>query len=494
MSETNGCSASINRLAGPGGVRPLVARWVITAVGVLESAAHFGGQGDELTDMPLIRDARDGTPLLPGTSLAGALRGCLADYLVGYTSPEPAEVARLFGGSRGEDLGAQSPLIVFDSLGRLPPGRTSEIRDGVSISATTGTSEEHKKFDFEALPPGTLFPLRLELLVESTAQESLLVGLLAASLQALETGELTIGMRRSRGLGRFSARNWRASRYDLSSSGGWLEWLLSDHEHPIPAGNAPQASLGSALRNACPNGRWQSFEDQRKRLICDLFLKQQGGVLVRSPGLTPDAPDVAHLTSGGQPVLPGTGLAGALRARALRIARIVRARHGDSEHWVEELFGPRTKEEERTEASLWSSRIRISESTLRNGKPLRPSRVRIDRFTQGVVPAALFDEEPWFGSETSIRVELRNPQEGEPGLFLLLIKDLLSGDLAVGGTVSVGRGLFTGRAKLRLPDGFETDIEAGAAESEDVLQRLNREIQAFHSTQPRNLVQEVSHG
>jgi CRISPR/Cas system CSM-associated protein Csm3 (group 7 of RAMP superfamily) len=491
MSETKNCSTGIDRLAGPGGVRPLVARWVITAEAVLESAAHFGGQGDELTDMPVIRDARDGTPLLPGTSLAGALRGCLADYLAGYGSPEPAEVSWLFGGSRGDDLGAQSPLIVFDSLGQLPPHRSSEIRDGVSIDATTGTADEHKKFDFEVLPPGTVFPLRLELLLENTAQECQLIGLLAACLQALEVGELTIGMRRSRGLGRFSARNWRAYRYDLSSSPGWLEWLLSDHDHPIPAGKAPQSDLGSALRNAHRGAQWQIFEDRRKRLICDLFLKQQGGVLVRSPGLTPDAPDVAHLTSGGQPILPGTGLAGALRTRAIRIARIVRDRHHDAEHWVKGLFGPRTKGEDGTEASLWSSRIRISESRLRNGKPLRPSRVRIDRFTQGVVPAALFDEEPWFGGETCMRLELRNPEEGEIGLLLLLVKDLLTGDLPVGGTASVGRGVFTGRATLRFPDGFVADLEAGAALPDATVQRLDKAIRSFHDIPPRNHTQEM---
>ena len=494
MSETSSLNTGIDRLAGPGGVRSLVARWVITVDAVLDSAAHFGGQGDELTDMPLIRDAREGRPLLPGTSLAGALRSHLADRLAGYMSPEPAEVTRLFGGSRGDDLGGQSPLIVFDSLGQLPPDRSSEIRDGVSIDATTGTAEQHKKFDFEVLPPGTVFPLRLELLVENTARESQLLGLLATSLQGLELSELTIGMRRSRGLGRFSARNWRAYRYDLSSANGWLEWLLSDHDHPIPARKAPQTDLGSALRNAHSGAQWQSFEDRRKRLICDLFLQQQGGVLVRSPGLTPDAPDVAHLTSGGQPVLPGTGLAGALRSRALRIARIVRGRHADGEHWVEKLFGPRTKEKDWADESLWSSRIRISESTLRNGKPLRGSRVRIDRFTQGVVPAALFDEEPWYGGETCIRMELRNPQEGEVGLFLLLAKDLLTGDLPVGGTASVGRGVFTGRARLRFPDGMEADIEAGAALPDVIVERLDQEIRLFHDAPPRNRVPEVTHG
>jgi len=494
MTQPKNYDATVGRLAGPGGVRPIAARWVIALEAVLESAAHFGGQGDEVTDMPLVRDALDGTPLLPGTSLAGALRSGLADLLAGYRSPEPAKVTRLFGSSRGSDTGAQSPLVVFDGLGQLPPDLSSEIRDGVSIDPATGTAEEHKKFDFEVLPKGTVFPLRLELVIEESDDEAELVGLLAASLRSLEAGELTMGMRRSRGLGRFSARNWRAYRYDLSSANGWLEWLFSEHDHPIPADKLPQPDLNSALRNAWPNGEWQSFEDQRKRFICDLLLKQPGGVLVRSPGLTPDAPDMAHLTSGGHPVLPGTGLAGALRARALRIARIVRARHGDAEHWVEELFGPRTKEAERTEASLWSSRIRISESALRNGKPLRPSRVRIDRFTQGVVPAALFDEQPWLGGETCIRMELRNPEEGEIGFSLLLVKDLLTGDLPVGGTASVGRGVFTGRARLRFPDGFEADVETGGDLPELTLNRLDQEIRLFHDAPKRNRDQEVPHG
>ena len=494
MSESNGCSTVIDRLIGPGGVRRCVARWVITLEAVLESAAHFGGLGDELTDMPLIRDAREGLPLLPGTSLAGALRGCLADYLAGYRSSEPTEVALLFGTSRGDDLGTQSPLVVFDSVGRLPEKQSSAIRDGVSIDAAKGTAEEHKKFDFEVLPPGTVFPLRLELVIDDTKHEDELIGLLAVSLRALETGELIIGMRRSRGLGRFSSRNWRAHRYDLNSADGWLQWLFSEHDSTIPARNAPQADLDSALQGAWSTGQWQHFHDERKRLICDVALRQQGGVLVRTPGLTPDAPDVAHLTSGGRPVLPGTSLAGTLRTRALRITRIVRARHGDSERWVEELFGPRTKGEEQTEASLWSSRIRISESTLRNGKPLRPSRVRIDRFTQSVVPAALFDEEPWCGGETCIRMELRNPCEGEIGLFLLLVKEIISGDLPVGGTASVGRGILTGRARLRLPDGFEADIEPGLGLPEPISTRLDQEIRSFHEAPPRNRGQEVRHG
>ncbi|MCS7027109.1 MAG: RAMP superfamily CRISPR-associated protein [Bryobacteraceae bacterium] len=494
MSKTEPSTTGLDRLAGPGGVRRVQARWVITTEVFLETAAHFGGEGDELTDMPVLRDASSDSPLLPGTSIAGALRAVLADYLGGYLSPEPHEVAELFGGERGLDPGAQSPLIVFDSLGELPKSRGSEIRDGVSLNSATGTAEEHKKFDFEVLPSGTVFRLRMELLVEDVERESFLLGLLAVCMESLEAGELTIGMRRSRGLGRFSARNWQAYRYDLTSSGGWLEWLLSEHESPFPKNIPPQLNFASAMRIVPGVLPLRNFADQRRRLTCDLFLRQRYGLLVRSPGLTPDAPDVSHLRSGCDPVLPGTGLAGALRTRALRIARLVRSNYGDADYWVDQIFGPRPKEKDSAEASLWSSRIRISESKLSQGKPMRTSRVRIDRFTQGVVPAALFDEEPWFGGETSIRIELRNPIDGECGLLLLLVKDLLTGDLAVGGTASVGRGIFTGRAELCFPDGFLANIVPGEALENETLERLDLEIRAFHNTQPRNRSSEVRHG
>jgi predicted TIM-barrel fold metal-dependent hydrolase len=44
---------------------------------------------------------------------------------------------------------------------------------------------------------------------------------------------------------------------------------------------------------------------------------------VRSPASDAGAPDVVHLHSAGKPVLPGTSLAGVMRAQALRIARLV---------------------------------------------------------------------------------------------------------------------------------------------------------------------------
>jgi CRISPR/Cas system CSM-associated protein Csm3 (group 7 of RAMP superfamily) len=471
-----------------GGARRFRARWTITSTLVLGTAAHLGGGQAGTADLTVLRDRVDGRPLLTGASLAGALRGHLADRLGGYrtnTDVEPPAVAALFGSQRvgraqtrsaADEPGSQSPVIVFDALGTVPATGV-EIRDGVAIDPATGTAEDHKKFDFEVLPAGTRFPVRVELLVEATADEAALVSLLVAALDGLAPGEIALGARRSRGLGRLGCEGWRARRFDLGSADGWLAWLTCDPETPIPGTLPGHDDPAGACRAAQAELRLASIGDQRRRVVAIAQLELRGGLLVRSPSATADAPDVAHLTSGGGPVLPGTGLAGALRARALRITELVRDGSGDARAWVDRLFGPRLEgDAQPADTSLWASRLRVSESLVDGGKPLRTARIRSDRATQGVAAGALFEEEPHVGGTIQVRLELRNPEAGETGLLLLLLKDLLAGDLPVGGTSAVGRGVLTGHGRLALPDGQSINLRPGGELTQEALRLLNAEI------------------
>jgi hypothetical protein len=70
-----------------------------------------------------------------------------------------------------------------------------------------------------------------------------------------------------------------------------------------------------------------------------------------------------------------------------------------------------------------------------------------------VIPTALFDEQVHGGGGVQPQLELRDPRPGELGLVLLVLKDLLSGELAVGGTSAVGRGVLQGDAELTFHDG-----------------------------------------
>lgn len=461
-------------LSDPGDVRPIVARWTIAADLVLQTATHLGGGADGIADMVLIRDAHAGGPLLPGTSIAGALRSHLADVLGGYRSPEDARVPSLFGGARGDDLGAQSPLIVFDSLGTLPDHHAAEIRDGVQIDAARGTAEEHKKFDIEVLPAGTSFSLRFDLVVSRAEEEPELLALLITALSGLSCGDIALGARRSRGLGAACAIRWKATRHDLSSRDGWLRWLLADTD----ASSAERGSEVTHVREACVHAfggcALPEVQDRRRRVLVDLDVKATGGLLVRSAPPGPDTPDAAHIRSAGRSVLPGTSLAGVLRKQALRISRVVRGEKGDAAQWVDRLLGPRMEGvADAGERELRASKLRLTEGVVEGGTRARPSRVRIDRFTQGVVPGALFDEEPDQGGRVRLRLELREPAPGELGLVVLILKDLLTGEIAIGGTSAVGRGTVNGTATVRLEDGRSVDLDPAKQPDAAVEQAIN---------------------
>lgn len=441
-------------MEGPGFRRTITARWVIQADLVLESAALLAGESEGTADLTVLRDRSTGRPLLTGASLAGALRSHLADRLGDYRKPEPAEVAALFGAQRGDDEGAQSPVIVYDALASSVQ---SELRDGVAIDSSTGTAADHAKFDLELLPKGTTFPIRVDLLVADPAAEENLLSLLTTALGGLSRGEIALGVRRSRGLGSLGTREWRAERFDVTSGDGWVRWCLSDYDDRSGQEKLRFPDSATACRAAWPRSRISDMMDMRTRTEVTADLRFVGGLLIRAAPDQAAAPDAVQVKSGGDPVLVGSSLAGVLRARARRILRLVCASRDDADRRLEELFGPDRPAQRQPAHNLWASRLRVSETAV-HAKPQRVTRVQIDRFTQGTVAGALFDEEPVYEGSVEVRIELRDPQKGENGLLLLLLKDLLSGDLPVGGTGSVGRGVATGTAIWRTLNGREVRL------------------------------------
>jgi hypothetical protein len=91
-----------------------------------------------------------------------------------------------------------------------------------------------------------------------------------------------------------------------------------------------------------------------------------------------------------------------------------------------------------------ASRLLVAEALIEDGATLVQNRVAIDRFTGGALETALFGEAPHVGGTTTLRLTIRRPKEAHIGLLLLLLKDLWTGDLALGGTSSIGRGRLRG--------------------------------------------------
>ncbi len=482
----------VERMAGQGGRLTLVSRWAFEFKLTLETAACPGaGYEGEVVDMPVLRDA-EGNILLPGSSIAGGLRSHLCDRLFGYYAPEPKDsvVGALFGPKvNPADPSArlrQSRIIVDDAYGTLPEHSTTDIRDGVKIDGRSGTAEDHKKFDFELLPPGTSFTVRVEVAVDGESDEARLLGAAVAALDGFTGGEIPVGARDSRGFGRCKASEWRCRRCDLSTWDGWSKWLTTDPA--LPLGGQPSPSVLEAARSGLKDLQAEGT-DKRRLVRFDLNLQCEDGLLIGSPNPDPDGPDSRHIRSGGEPILTGTGLVGAMRLQAVRIAKLL---HGKvaGEELVAGLFGP-SLEGTTDKLSPQASRIRAEESPLRGGFTLGDTRIRIDRFTGGVFSGALLEEEPVYRSQASVRLELREPQKEQVGLMLLVIKDLLDGLIPVGGTVAVGRGILKGTAVISENDGtglLDAPIhiaEGRTVQDEVQLKVLDKLVKAFGDWKPR---------
>jgi CRISPR/Cas system CSM-associated protein Csm3 (group 7 of RAMP superfamily) len=211
-------------------------------------------------------------------------------------------------------------------------------------------------------------------------------------------------------------------------------------------------------------------KDMRQDVILSATFSIDGSLLIRSGfGSSDEGPDTVHLhskRSGNEkpvPVIPGTSWAGILRHRALKIARTLSKNNKEkSQNFIENMFGPsKIKENDR---NTRASRVRIQESQVLASTPMVMTRVKIDRFTGGAFESALFGEQPEIGKvgdeNVKLKLTLRNPTEAETGLLLLLLKDLWTGDLPIGGESSVGRGRLKGVSATLAAMGKKWDFRA----------------------------------
>ena len=402
----------------------------------LDSAAHFGGDEIGAADMCLLRDA-DGRLFIPAASIAGAARSFLArqslrwsEYREGQKK-EAASLNRFFGGAGKEDT--MSALIVADAACKQA---ATSIRDGVRVDTETGSAADKAKFDVEVVECGTEFELCLECVIRHGDDDGELEKLFLALLHGFQQGDIRLGARTRRGYGRGRVASWEIRDLKMDCPEDVMAWLR-DKVWCRPASKLPPAPLPSDLR--C------SFH-----IEADFVLRTS--LLIRSSPADPESPDMVHLQSAGEPVVPGTSFAGAFRHRAALIAATIGwDKDPTNEDRVSDMFGPIHKQQlAGQQKGLWASRVWIEEEVVRNVASQRQHRVAIDRFTGGSLPNALFDEEPVFpqGSQPHLKLKLtlEEPLDAEIGLLLLTLRDFWNGHAALGGETSNGRGTLRGVA------------------------------------------------
>ncbi|MCP4217946.1 MAG: hypothetical protein GY765_25105 [bacterium] len=460
---------------------------IIIVKGTVEllTPALIGSGRSDATEMDLQLDG-NGKVLIPATSLVGVLRhgiqlddsldAKLNDFWGFCEKPDKLDTSE-----SSETKGRRSRLFCADLTCDTEKTEIS-IRDGIAIDSATGMVKENAKYDYEVLEPGPGFSLYMEIKIDDSMDGNFAKKMLATIVEKLESGNMHIGAKTNNGLGKIRLVKRCVRGYDLSKKEDVQSWFaglasggFDSRRYELPAGFGDSAG---------------------KMFVIEAAMRLDNSFIIRSYSDDPALPDAVSLKSGTNFVISGSSLKGAMRSRAERILNTLRplvAASGGSPRAKGRLFPPRVAGPLEPQRPLWGSeleptvrggsdtiptgpadalfgyvdessntklkgRLRVDEVILPEMQPETQTRIKIDRFTGGTIEGALFESMPLFtdGNEKNcfrLRFEIADYTPAEAGLLLLVLKDLWTGDLAVGGEKNVGRGVFQGvRADIRWWD------------------------------------------
>ncbi len=367
----------------------------------------------------VLRDT-SGQAFFQGTSLAGALRGWLE-------ANSSQTVDALFGNQR-----QTGRLIVSD--GHFSRDAQQYIRPRLKIDKKAMTVEcdkkpgTGKKFDIAHIGIGARLRFTLTWLGTKANTDELTI--VEQMLAAMNSGEIRLGAQKSNGFGRVALTTVTKRCFDMTDEKDRQAWL-DDANDGVPLALA---------------------EAEIRREVMFTVTGRADNILIRAAILEQDENGsyTPNQSEGGRPVLPGSSIKGAIRARTEAIARL----NGLNESETDNLFGRSAGADDNGKAG----RVRFEDMWMDQNRKQKITRIRINKFTGGVIRGGLFKEEPISGPVT-----LRVAAPEEPlgcALLLFALRDLGLGLYNLGSGGSIGRGYVTvDTIEATAPDGRRTALK-----------------------------------
>ena len=465
-------------------------RGTLVTVGAL---AIGTGRPDVRSDQPVLADQR-GRPVIPGSSLAGALRAAAVRVLDGAT------VERLMGPATiaGPGDAERSAVSVHDAVLDMPVQAVlpRQLRQHVGIDRERLAARDAIKFDRETWPLGMRFRLALDL--DDDGHGDVEGGLLHA-LQ-LSLAELA-GPRGGIGSGRCAVSIEGLTVHRPAGADALRAAAARRWEHPTepePVGEA--IPVDHPMRDPMPKVDGDpSAPTVAVELV--LTLRTLTPLLVREPRspfeqAEDNVPFSVHRVEGSdgartvvrRPAIPGDSLLGVIRQRAERALALAGVEGGDPfadatsgarriDHPVLRTFGLVGSAEESA-----SGAVRVEDAVLVDREEgdgvwrddvaardqrwavVRP-RVRIDRLTSAPLGSGKFDDMALSeGRDLEVRITVapsgRPFEDLDLALVAIGLRDVVAGAAGVGGSVRSGYGtlgLVGGSLVEHVGSGSEDD-------------------------------------
>lgn len=349
----------------------------------------------------------DGQPFITGTSLAGVLRQALQGLV-------PDAELVLFGSI--DDKGTQSALQIND----IPLEDTNiVVRDGIRIDDVRGVTVDGAKYDFEVIESGATGQLRIDCVTRRCHEQQgeKMEKALAALANALQHG-IAIGARTVNGFGRVACKDIALEHYDFTKPKHVKAWLTGK----------------SGASVAIPKQALVADRD----LVINMDAYLEDTVLIKS--IFEEAWGDKSVTL----FVPGTSVKGVLRHQCGRILQAI----GSNDELVNTLFGySNDDDKDSRKGRVMVDEIYFDKQFNQEEQP----RIRVDRFTGGAMNGALFQDHPVRNTKGDavtfpLRMTVKNCNDAEAGLVMLLVKDLMTGQVTLGANRTIGYGRVQGKS------------------------------------------------
>ncbi len=336
---------------------------------------------------------------LQGTSLAGSLRSW---------TDSVASADSLFGSQ-------EQPGHLIISDGVFEPDTQTVLRPRVRIDSASGTAEDGGKFDVRHICTGSRF--RFTIVWTGMAQDLPELNTVEQMLSALDHGQITLGGQKSNGFGHVSL-NVSRRLFDMTRAEDRAAWIEGRPGQPITLPE-PEASQEVVFRVQASVPR---------------ILVKSGAPVVHTDsrnGKEVTSSYVENIREDGCCVVPGSSFKGAVLTRTRMIADYL----GVPLEVTDGAFGRGSSSSDNGKPGRFSF-LDISLSP----REQKITRIRIDRFTGGVMTGGLFSQAP-LCSEMNAEIHAPASQQAACALLLYSLRDLGLGLYNLGSGWAIGWGL-----------------------------------------------------
>lgn len=399
------------------------------------SPLSIGGYDNFKTDCDIVLDSKN-QPCIPATTLAGLFRNSFKNDI---------EKKHWFGDKNDDEkIDKSSRILFYDGLWHSG-NKIISVRNNVQLK--NKIAKDGSKFDRQIVERGAEFVFYIEINVEKNDEDKLehINSKIEDIIADLHNGDILIGAKTTRGFGRAILVKEDCKRKvfkhiedeENDSQDGWLNFEMFDNKH------------------------WEEdydcyfLEKEARDFVIDIKLKQKGAISIREYSTEPNKPDYTQLyvrdnnvcycknisaEERFKPVIPGTSWTGAFRDRFLQFSfdKVCNKWFGYTQKTVNE------KGEDITNSH--KSKIRFSETELKNGVWKEITRNSIDRFTGGTLDGELFTEGTYYYGEGNLEIRIRDFDKKTNidtlKILFAVIADLNYGFMNIGGLGAVGHGLF----------------------------------------------------